>query len=105
MVSFSYVAFSMSCKCSEDQLLSTSPSSSTLSLLICNFGIEASSSLHEINLSNGVLKLSGYVSGPSDGISMKVCHFFDHNLVTVYLCYIFAFCAYALQLFKDPSFL
>ncbi|KAK9284262.1 hypothetical protein L1049_023432 [Liquidambar formosana] len=60
---------------SEDELLYTRSSSSPLSLLISGFGIEISSSLHELNLSNGILKLSGYLSGPYDTFSMKALQY------------------------------
>lgn len=46
--------------------------SSPLSLLTSGFGIDVSASLHEINTSDGKLKLSGYMSGPSDDLAIKV---------------------------------
>ncbi|KAG6775612.1 hypothetical protein POTOM_019090 [Populus tomentosa] len=55
---------------SEEELLCTNPSSA-ISLLMSGFGIEDSSSLHELNISDGVLKLSGYVSGPCSSFSIK----------------------------------
>ncbi|XP_057958791.1 DNA mismatch repair protein MLH3 isoform X2 [Malania oleifera] len=66
MVSFKVVDIE-----SEDDLLGTQPSPSPLTLLTSVFGIEVSSSLHEVNLSGGALKLSGYVSGPSSTSSVK----------------------------------
>lgn len=56
---------------SEDELLCTHPSSSPLPLLMSGFGIEVSSSLHEFNVSDGILKLSGYISGPCEALSGK----------------------------------
>ncbi|XP_047310426.1 DNA mismatch repair protein MLH3 [Impatiens glandulifera] len=53
------------------ELLVSNPSSSPLSLLTSAFGNEASSSLHELDVSDGVLKLSGYISIPRDTISEK----------------------------------
>ncbi|XP_011022185.1 PREDICTED: DNA mismatch repair protein MLH3 isoform X2 [Populus euphratica] len=55
---------------SEEELLCTNPSSA-MSLLMSGFGIEDSSSLHELNISDGVLKLSGYISGPCSSFSIK----------------------------------
>ncbi|KAL7223720.1 hypothetical protein ACSBR1_025213 [Camellia fascicularis] len=60
---------------SEDELFCTTPSSSPLSLLTSGFGIEISSSLHELNVSDGVLKLSGYMSSPRDTSFVKACQF------------------------------
>ncbi|XP_034683209.1 DNA mismatch repair protein MLH3 isoform X6 [Vitis riparia] len=56
---------------SDDELLCTKSSSSPLSLLISGLGIEDSSSLHELNITDGILKLSGYVSGPCNTFSIK----------------------------------
>lgn len=58
--------------CSDDELLSTKSASSPLSLITSGFGIEDSGSLHELNITDGVLKLSGYVSGPCDTFPIKV---------------------------------
>jgi DNA mismatch repair protein MLH3 len=58
-------------KCSEEELLCTNPSSA-MSLLMSGFGIEDSSSLHELNISDSVLKLSGYISGPCSSFFIKV---------------------------------
>ncbi len=63
-----YILFST---CSGDELLCTHPSS-PLSLLTSGFGIEVSESLQELNASDSILKLSGYVSGPCDGFGIKV---------------------------------
>ncbi|CAL5326485.1 unnamed protein product [Camellia sinensis] len=60
---------------SEDELFCTTPSSSPLSLLTSGFGIEIFSSLHELNVSDGVLKLSGYMSSPRDTSFVKACQF------------------------------
>ncbi|CAL5371396.1 unnamed protein product [Camellia sinensis] len=56
---------------SEDELFCTTPSSSPLSLLTSGFGIEIFSSLRELNVSDGVLKLSGYMSSPRDTSFVK----------------------------------
>ncbi|XP_065856516.1 DNA mismatch repair protein MLH3 isoform X2 [Euphorbia lathyris] len=55
---------------SEDELLCTRFSSS-LSLLMSVYGIDDSKFLHELNISGGVLKLSGYISGPFDSLTTK----------------------------------
>ncbi|XP_043810058.1 DNA mismatch repair protein MLH3 isoform X3 [Manihot esculenta] len=55
---------------SEDELLCTRPSSA-LSLLMSHFGINDSSFLLELNFSESVLKLSGYISGPCDSLTVK----------------------------------
>ncbi|XP_038722366.1 DNA mismatch repair protein MLH3 isoform X4 [Tripterygium wilfordii] len=49
---------------SEDDLLYTRPCASPLSLLMSGFGLKDSKFLHELEYSDGILKLSGYVSGP-----------------------------------------
>lgn len=69
---------------SEDELFCTTPSSSPLSLLTSGFGIEISSSLHELNVSDGVLKLSGYMSSPRDTSFVKACQFVYIN--SLYIC-------------------
>ncbi|CAH9133600.1 unnamed protein product [Cuscuta epithymum] len=60
---------------SEDVLLHTCPSPSPLSQLARSFGIEASSSLEELNDAAGQFKLSGYVSGIGDISSWKVVQY------------------------------
>ncbi|KAM7529497.1 hypothetical protein LguiB_032907 [Lonicera macranthoides] len=64
---------------SEDELLCTYPSASPLPLLRSGFGIEVSSSLHEIDVSNSDLKLSGYISGPCEIFSVKAFQYFYIN--------------------------
>lgn len=56
---------------SGDELLCIQPSSPLL-LLKSGFGLEVSDSLHELNINDGVLKLSGYISDPVDGFEIKV---------------------------------
>ncbi|KAG5245448.1 DNA mismatch repair protein [Salix suchowensis] len=55
---------------SEEELFCTHPSSA-LSLLMSGFGIDDSSSLHELNISDGLLKLSGFISAPCSSFSIK----------------------------------
>ncbi|XP_031093800.1 DNA mismatch repair protein MLH3 isoform X2 [Ipomoea triloba] len=56
---------------SEEELLHTCPFPSSLPLLAKVFGIEASSSLEELNVAGGGFKLSGYISGTPDSFSWK----------------------------------
>ncbi|KAL1814883.1 DNA mismatch repair protein MLH3 isoform X1 [Daucus carota subsp. sativus] len=49
---------------SEDELLSAHPSSSPLPLLKSGLGLDPSIMLHEFDVSDGILKISGYISGP-----------------------------------------
>ncbi|XP_075655898.1 DNA mismatch repair protein MLH3 [Castanea sativa] len=67
---YSQVSFKVVDSESGDELLCTHPSS-PLSLLTSGFGIEVSDSLHELNASDGILKLSGFISGPCDGFGIK----------------------------------
>ncbi|XP_022884656.1 DNA mismatch repair protein MLH3 isoform X2 [Olea europaea var. sylvestris] len=60
---------------SEDELLCTEPSPSPLPILSNNFRIEVSSSLSDLSVSDGVLKLSGCISGPSDIFSPKAIQY------------------------------
>uniref|UniRef100_A0A5B7BWE8 Putative DNA mismatch repair protein MLH3 isoform X1 n=2 Tax=Davidia involucrata TaxID=16924 RepID=A0A5B7BWE8_DAVIN len=69
---------------SEDELLCTYPSLSPLSLLTSSFGIEVSSSLRELDVSDGVLKLSGYMTGPCDTSSVKAFQYVYIN--SRYIC-------------------
>ncbi|XP_057993502.1 DNA mismatch repair protein MLH3 isoform X2 [Hevea brasiliensis] len=55
---------------SENELLCTRPSSA-LSLLMSHFGFNDSSFLRELNFSDSVLKLSGYISSPCDSLTVK----------------------------------
>ncbi|PWA95111.1 DNA mismatch repair protein family [Artemisia annua] len=63
--------YNLSSSCSGDELLSLYPSSSPLPLLKNGFGVEASSSLHKLDVSVGQLKLSGYICGPNETFSVK----------------------------------
>ncbi|KAM1844018.1 hypothetical protein ACFX13_018485 [Malus domestica] len=56
---------------SEDELLRTTPSPSPLILLKRTFGTEISNALHELNISDGRLKLSGYISTPCNNLADK----------------------------------
>ncbi|PQQ15315.1 DNA mismatch repair protein MLH3 isoform X1 [Prunus yedoensis var. nudiflora] len=49
---------------SEDELLRTISSPSPLALLNGTVGIEVSTALHELNISDGKIELSGYISSP-----------------------------------------
>lgn len=69
--------FSYTVMCSEDELLCTNSSSSPLSLLSSGFGVEVSSSLHELQVQDDIIKLSGYISGPCNSFSLKVFYIYD----------------------------
>ncbi|PNT65097.1 hypothetical protein BRADI_4g37263v3 [Brachypodium distachyon] len=56
---------------SEDELLCTVPSSSSLPLISNSFGNDVSSCLHEISTSDQNWALSGHISGPTDVFSNK----------------------------------
>lgn len=58
--------------CSEGELLCTEPSLSPLSLLRSNFGIDISNGLHELNVHEETLHLTGYMSSPYGGYNFKV---------------------------------
>lgn len=58
--------------CSGNELLCTEPSSSPLSLLRNTFGVDISNVLCELNAHEGVLNLTGHMSGPWDDFSFKV---------------------------------
>uniref|UniRef100_A0A2P2LHF7 MutL C-terminal dimerisation domain-containing protein n=2 Tax=Rhizophora mucronata TaxID=61149 RepID=A0A2P2LHF7_RHIMU len=77
----SKVSFKVADIDSEDELLSTC-TSSTLLLLKSGFGIENTSCLHELNASDGVLKLSGYILGPCDGFEIKA---FQYVCILLYI--------------------
>ncbi|KAL1215632.1 DNA mismatch repair protein MLH3 [Cardamine amara subsp. amara] len=51
---------------SDEELFQTNPSSSAFSLLIRDAGPEALNSLCKVNVTDGMLNISGYISGPAD---------------------------------------
>ncbi|KAM1630203.1 hypothetical protein FF2_017957 [Malus domestica] len=59
---------------SEDELLRTTPSPSPLILLKRTFGTEISNALHELNISDGRLELSGYISTPCNNLADKMSY-------------------------------
>ncbi|PKA56543.1 DNA mismatch repair protein MLH3 [Apostasia shenzhenica] len=63
---------------SDDKLLCTVPSSSSLPLVIDGFGNEVSCTLREITYSDGLLSLSGHISGPMDALSTQ--HFEEEKV-------------------------
>ncbi|OVA00634.1 DNA mismatch repair protein [Macleaya cordata] len=67
---------------SGDELLCTDPSLSPLSLVASGFGTDISGSLCEVSFSEGVLNLSGYLSGRVDSFFMKV----DMNINSRFVC-------------------
>ncbi|XP_052196347.1 DNA mismatch repair protein MLH3 isoform X8 [Diospyros lotus] len=71
---------------SEDELFCTAPSSSPLSLVMSNLGIEVCGSLCELNVSDGVLKLSGYMSSPCDTSFLKAFQYVYINSRYIFKC-------------------
>ncbi|XP_040370286.1 DNA mismatch repair protein MLH3 isoform X7 [Rosa chinensis] len=74
MVSFKVVDME-----SEDELLRTIPSPSPMTLLESAFGSEVSDALHELNISDGKLELSGYISTPCNSLAIKAIQYFYIN--------------------------
>ncbi|PIN23390.1 hypothetical protein CDL12_03874 [Handroanthus impetiginosus] len=60
---------------SADELLHTEPSSSPLPILSSYFGIENLTAFYKLNLSDGELKLSGYISDPREIFSLKAIQY------------------------------
>ncbi|KAL7132155.1 hypothetical protein ABFS83_12G052800 [Erythranthe nasuta] len=60
---------------STDELLHTGPSSSPLLILSSHFGIGNSTTFYKLNLSDGELKLSGYISDPREFLSLKAIQY------------------------------
>uniref|UniRef100_A0A0R0HRB2 MutL C-terminal dimerisation domain-containing protein n=1 Tax=Glycine max TaxID=3847 RepID=A0A0R0HRB2_SOYBN len=58
----------------EDELFCTHSASSPLSLVTSGFGVEVTSSLHNLEVENDIIKLSGYISGPCNTVDTKVTH-------------------------------
>ncbi|BBH08111.1 MUTL protein homolog 3 [Prunus dulcis] len=56
---------------SEDELLRTISSPSPVALLKRTVGIEVSPALHELNISDGEIELSGYISSPCNSLAFK----------------------------------
>ncbi|KAI3947810.1 hypothetical protein MKX01_034475 [Papaver californicum] len=64
---------------SGNEILYTTPSLSHIPLVSSGFGTDVSRSLCEVNFSNEVLNVSGYLSGPADTFSMKALQYFYIN--------------------------
>ncbi|KAG7622986.1 MutL C-terminal dimerization [Arabidopsis suecica] len=64
----SNVSFSVLDIESDEELFQTNPSSSAFSLLMRDAGTEAVNSLCKVNVTDGMLNVSGYVSGPGDSL-------------------------------------
>ncbi|KAL0304778.1 UNVERIFIED_CONTAM: DNA mismatch repair protein MLH3 [Sesamum angustifolium] len=71
---------------SADELLHTVPSSSPLPILSSNFGIEDSVSFYKVNLSDGELKLSGYISDPREIFSLKAIQYAYADINSRFIC-------------------
>ncbi|KAF7829059.1 DNA mismatch repair protein MLH3 isoform X1 [Senna tora] len=59
---------------SEDELLYTH-ASSPLPLITNGFGVEVSSSLHELQIQDDIIKLSGYISTPCNSFTLKALQY------------------------------
>ncbi|XP_027359794.1 DNA mismatch repair protein MLH3 isoform X2 [Abrus precatorius] len=59
----------------EDELFCTHAASSPLSLITSGFGVEVTSSLHNLEVENDKIKLSGYVSSPCNTLNMKALQY------------------------------
>lgn len=60
--------------CREDELFCSHSAASPLSLVTAGFGVEVTNSLHELEVENNIIKLTGYISGPCNTIDMKVIY-------------------------------
>ncbi|XP_057448914.1 DNA mismatch repair protein MLH3 isoform X2 [Lotus japonicus] len=59
----------------EAELFCTHSASSPLSLVTSGFGLEVTSSLHQLDVENDTIKLSGYVSSPCNTLQMKALQY------------------------------
>ncbi|KAL8549991.1 hypothetical protein ACS0TY_008713 [Phlomoides rotata] len=66
------------------ELFQAGPLSSPLPLLSSHFGIENSANFHKLNLSDGELKLSGYISDPREIFSLKAIQYVYINSRFIY---------------------
>ncbi|OWM79247.1 hypothetical protein CDL15_Pgr003419 [Punica granatum] len=74
---------------SGNELLCTEPSSSPLSLLQRTFGIDICNALRELKASEGVLNLTGHISGPGDDFSFKAFQYVcihDIDINSQFIC-------------------
>ncbi|XP_074378948.1 DNA mismatch repair protein MLH3 isoform X3 [Apium graveolens] len=60
---------------SEDELFCAHPSSSPLPLLRSGLGLDPSVTLHEFDVSDGILNISGYISGPCETFAGKAVQY------------------------------
>ncbi|KAL2988403.1 hypothetical protein AAZX31_11G084800 [Glycine max] len=63
----------------EDELFCTHSASSPLSLVTSGFGVEVTSSLHNLEVENDIIKLSGYISGPCNTVDTKASQYVYAN--------------------------
>ncbi|KAG4403644.1 hypothetical protein GLYMA_01G158400v4 [Glycine max] len=59
----------------EDELFCTHSASSPLPLVTSGFGVEVASSLHNLEVENDIVKLSGYISGPCNTVYTKALQY------------------------------
>ncbi|GAU28111.1 hypothetical protein TSUD_223520 [Trifolium subterraneum] len=63
----------------EDQLFCSHAAASPLSLVTTGFGVEVTNSLHELEVGNDIIKLTGYISGPCNTLDMKALQYLYIN--------------------------
>ncbi|XP_050906323.1 DNA mismatch repair protein MLH3 isoform X3 [Lathyrus oleraceus] len=63
----------------EDELFCSHSAASPLSLVTAGFGVEVTNSLHELEVENNIIKLTGYISGPCNTIDMKALQYLYIN--------------------------
>ncbi|XP_012574609.1 DNA mismatch repair protein MLH3 isoform X3 [Cicer arietinum] len=63
----------------EDELFCSHSSPSPLSLVTTGFGVEVTNSLYELEVENGIIKLTGYISGPCNTLNMKALQYLYIN--------------------------
>ncbi|KHN41814.1 DNA mismatch repair protein mutL [Glycine soja] len=66
----------------EDELFCTHSASSPLSLVTSGFGVEVTSSLHNLEVENDIIKLSGYISGPCNTVDTKALQYVCIHVTT-----------------------
>ncbi|CAK8540118.1 unnamed protein product [Lathyrus sativus] len=63
----------------EDELFCSHSAASPLSLVTAGFGVEFTKSLHELEVENNIIKLTGYISDPCNTFDMKALQYLYIN--------------------------
>ncbi|XP_058777682.1 DNA mismatch repair protein MLH3 isoform X1 [Vicia villosa] len=63
----------------EDELFCSHSAASPLSLVTAGFGVEVTNSLHELEVENNIIKLTGYISDPCNTLDMKALQYLYIN--------------------------